>query len=108
MQMPKGALVLIMHACEMPNGNRWGKEVALAAVNVLSRLDLVGVLDYAGMRGDANWVYPLGPVGDRHAVTAAINGMVMGDMPDLHGPLQAAYDRLKDAQAGQKHAGIPR
>ena len=45
-QMPKGALVLIMHACEMPQGNYWGKEVALAAVGTLSRLDLAGVMSY--------------------------------------------------------------
>ena len=45
-QLPKGALVLIMHACEMPQGNYWGQQVAIAAVNTLSRLDLVGILAY--------------------------------------------------------------
>ncbi|MEC9374237.1 MAG: vWA domain-containing protein, partial [Planctomycetota bacterium] len=50
-EMPRGALALIMHSCEMPRGNYWGQQTALAAVNALSRLDLVGVLEYDWGRG---------------------------------------------------------
>jgi uncharacterized membrane protein len=102
-QMPKGALVLIMHACEMPKGNFWGKKVAIVAVNALSRRDLVGVLDYTWDAGDANWVFPLAQAGDKKAVTAAIKKMQMGDMPDFAAPMQAAYKQLKSCKAGQKH-----
>lgn len=103
-EMPKGALVLIMHACEMPDGNRWGKEVAIAAVKALSHLDLVGVLDYSWNGGAlANWVYPLSPAGDKTAVVNAIQRMEMGDMPDFHAPLQAAYDALTAQRVGQRH-----
>ena len=102
-QMPKGALVLIMHACEMPRGNHWGKKVAIAAVQSLSRLDLVGVLDYAWNAGDSNWVFPLGPAGDKTKPIAAIRGMQMGDMPDFHAPMNAAYQKLKACDAAQKH-----
>ncbi|MDY7010932.1 MAG: VWA domain-containing protein, partial [Planctomycetota bacterium] len=102
-QMPKGALVLIMHACEMPRGNFWGKNVAIAAVNSLSRRDLVGVLDYKWGPGNANWVFPLGIAGDKNAVTAAIKKMEMGDMPDFAAPMQAAYKQLLTCNAGQKH-----
>ena len=56
-QMPKGALVLIMHACEMPRGNYGGKRVAIAAIRSLSRLDYVGVLVYGWGAGGASWVY---------------------------------------------------
>ncbi|MHC4703780.1 MAG: VWA domain-containing protein, partial [Planctomycetota bacterium] len=101
-QLPKGALVLIMHACEMPQGNFWGQKVAVAAVNTLSRLDLVGVLAY-GWQGSGDWVFPLGPAGDKKAVTTAIMRMTMGDMPSLHNHLQMAYDALKSCKAGQKH-----
>ena len=104
--MPKGALVLIMHACEMPNGNLWGKKTAIAAVEALSRLDLVGVLDYSWGGGMSNWVYPLSPAGDKKAVTSAIQKMVMGDMPDFAAPMQAAVAGLKGANAGQKHVII--
>jgi len=103
-QLPKGALALIMHACEMPQGNFWGKKVAAAAVGTLSRLDLVGILAYdgAGM-GAGNWVRNLAPVGDKDKVVAAIEQMQMGDMPSLHDLLQQAYDALVKCDAAQKH-----
>ena len=101
-QLPKGALVLIMHACEMAQGNYWGKKVAIAAVNTLSRLDLVGILAY-NWGGSSDWVYQLAPVGSRAEVAAAIEQMQMGDMPSLHDHLQAAYDALVDCDAAQKH-----
>jgi uncharacterized membrane protein len=101
-QLPKGALVLIMHACEMPQGNYWGTRVALAAVKTLSRLDLIGILAY-NWQGPSDWVFPLAPAGDKEAVTAAIEQMQMGDIPSLHDHLQAAYDKLKDCDASQKH-----
>jgi len=101
-QLPKGALVLIMHACEMPQGNYWGKKVAIAAVKTLSRLDLVGVLAY-NWRGPDDWVFPLSQVGDKQAILSAIDQMQMGDMPDLGAHLQAAYDKLTACHAAQKH-----
>jgi len=101
-QMPKGALVLIMHASEMPQGNYWGKRVAIAAVKTLSRLDLVGLLAYNWKGGD-DWVFPLSAAGDKKAVISGIEQMQMGDMPSLHDHLQAAYNKLKDCDAGQKH-----
>jgi uncharacterized membrane protein len=101
-QMPKGALVLVMHSCEMPDGNYWGKQVAMAAVTTLSRLDLAGVISYGwGTRG--LWDFPLGPVGDKTAILAAIKNMQMGDMPDFKEPMVAAYDALNACKAGQKH-----
>ncbi|MBI5724068.1 MAG: VWA domain-containing protein [Planctomycetes bacterium] len=102
-QMPKGALALIMHACEMPDGNYWGKETAKAAVNALSREDMAGVLEYGWGGGKANWVHKLAPVGDRKKIIAAINAMNMGDMPDFDTPMKAAYDALIAANAGQRH-----
>lgn len=101
-QLPKGALVLIMHACEMAQGNYWGKRVAIAAVGTLSRLDLVGILAY-NWGGSSDWVYSLGPVGDKDKVVAAIEQMQMGDMPSLHAHLQQAYNKLVDCDAAQKH-----
>jgi uncharacterized membrane protein len=101
-QLPKGALVLIMHACEMPQGNYWGKKVASAAVGTLSRLDLVGVLSY-NWGGGNDWVFPLGPVGDKSEAVRKIEQMNMGDMPSLHAHLQLAYDELVKCEAGQKH-----
>ena len=101
-QLPKGALVLIMHACEMPDGNYWGKKVAMAAVGTLSRLDLVGILSY-NSGGTGDWVYPLAPVNDKAQVAANIEQMQMGDMPSLHAHLQMAYNELVKSDAAQKH-----
>jgi hypothetical protein len=91
-----------MHACEMPQGNYWGTRVALAAVRTLSRLDLIGILAY-NWQGPSDWVFPLSPAGNKEEVIAAIEQMQMGDMPSLHDHLQAAYDKLKDCDAAQKH-----
>jgi hypothetical protein len=64
----------------------------------------VGVLDYGWNAGSTtNWVYPFGEVGDKKQVLAAISQMQMGDMPDLHAPIQAAYSALNACNAGRKH-----
>jgi len=97
-QLPKGALVLIMHACEMPQGNFWGKRVAIAAVNTLSRLDLVGILAY-NWKGAGDWVFPLSQAGDKEAVVSAIKQMQMGDMPSLHDHLSLV--RVAQATGGR-------
>lgn len=101
-QLPKGALVLIMHSCEMPQGNLWGVRIAIAAVKTLSRLDLVGILAY-NWQGGSDWVFPLSVVGDKQEVISAIKQMQIGDMPDLGAHLQQAYNKLKDCDAAQKH-----
>ncbi len=101
-QLPKGALVLIMHSCEMPQGNLWGERVAIAAVRTLSRLDLVGVLAY-DWQGTNYWTYPLSEAGDKKAVIKAIKKMAIGDMPDLGAHVQLAYNALKNSDAAQKH-----
>ncbi len=101
-QLPKGALVLIMHSCEMPQGNLWGERTAIAAIKTLSRLDLVGILAY-NWKGSGDWVFPLSVVGDKQTVISAIKQMQIGDMPDLGAHLQQAYDKLKDCDAAQKH-----
>ncbi len=102
-QLPKGALVLIMHACEMAQGNYWGQQVAIAAANTLSRLDLIGILAYRWRGGTDDWVFPIAQAGDKKAVVSAIKQMTMGDMPSLHTHLQMAYDKLEACNAGQKH-----
>lgn len=105
-QLPKGALVLVMHSCEMAAGNYWGEKVAEAAVDALSRLDLAGIVtfDWGGKDGKlASWAHDLQPVGDKSAIRAAIKKMVVGDMPDFKASLSLAKEGLAKANAGQKH-----
>lgn len=105
-QMPRGALALIMHSIEMPEGVYYGKKTAEAAASALSRLDLVGIIEYSGFGGGTEWVYPMAEVGDGSAVRAAINNLRFGDMPDMAPSVQLAYDGLVNAAAGQRHAII--
>ena len=101
-QMPKGALALVIHSCEMPQGVFYGKKVCQSAVDSLSRLDLAGIVEY-GWGGSTSWVHPLSPVGDGSRIKQSINKLMFGDMMDFTPSLQLAYDGLKAADAGQKH-----
>ena len=105
-QMPQGALVLIMHACEMPQGNYWGKRVAMAAVNALSQRDYIGILDYGWYAGGSHWIFPFAQAGDKSAAISAIKQMQMGDLPDFGPLMEAAYEKLAACTAAQKHVII--
>jgi hypothetical protein len=101
-QMPRGALALVVHSIEIPQGVFWGKEVCRAAVANLSRLDLVGIIEYSGF-GGTDWTLPLQAVGDRTAAERAINQLTFGDMQTFDPSLQLALAGLSAAEAGQKH-----
>jgi uncharacterized membrane protein len=103
-QMVRGALVLIMHSTEMPQGNYWGQKVAIAAIEALSSLDLVGIIDF-GSTG-TGWTFPLQEAGDKRAAVDAAKRMVMGDMPDFGTSMKQAHDKLVAASAGKKHVVI--
>lgn len=111
-QIPKGALVLIMHSTEMPEGNYWGEQCALKAVEVLNRRDDIGVLSYGMMAGGAAWDFPLQEKGDGSRVISAIKNMQLGDMPDFDDAMDLALNGdansigLKESDARQKHVII--
>lgn len=104
-QIPRGALVLVMHASEIPEGNYWGERVAIAAVKTLSSRDLVGILSFQWMdASQQNWIWPLKQVGSKTEVIQAIQKMQMGDMPSLEEIMVQGLDALQKAQgAGIKH-----
>lgn len=101
-QMPRGALVVISHSIEMPNGVSWGKKTASAAVAALSRLDLAGLVEYQGGAGTA-WVHPLSEVGDGSAINRSINNLMFGDMLDYGPAVGMAMQGLVGVDAGTKH-----
>jgi hypothetical protein len=104
--MPKGALALILHTCEIPEGNKWGKEIAKAAVKVLGGEDEVGLLDYHPTRGDS-WEFPLTPAKEYETkLLPLINNAMPQDMPAFHGIMTMAFDALKESDASTKHAII--
>ena len=62
-----GAMVLIMHASEIPEGNYWQKVVAKAAISSLSNYDYAGMLHWEGQEA---WLFTLRPIGsgaEQHA-----------------------------------------
>lgn len=101
-QMPRGALALVIHSVEIPRGVYYGQQICNSAVDALSRLDLVGIIEYQGL-GGTDWVYPLSSVGDKTAVKRAIQNLTFGDMPSFDPSLQLALSGLSNAAAGQKH-----
>src|SRR6185369_4274360 len=75
-QMRNGALALVMHSCEMAQGNYWGQKVAISAIQALSRLDYVGMIAY----GCPGWCFAL-QTGDKAIAADAAKKMQVGDMP---------------------------
>jgi len=102
-QMPRGALALCMHACEIPNGNYWGRRTAEAAVDALSGKDLAGILEAGWEIGSANWTHPLSELGDKSQIRRSIRNMNYGDAMSLADMLEKALESLQKANAGQKH-----
>lgn len=108
--LPRGALALIMHTCEIPDGNVWAREIGLASLNVLSAQDLMGAVGYmygGGNSGDT-WIYELQPVGDKSMMRQQLTRAAsqIGDMPDVAPSLELAYKALKNADAAVKRIVI--
>lgn len=107
-QVGKGALVLVMHACEMAQGNYYGQMCALKAAEALSEHDEIGVVTF-GFNGGSIFDYPISEKGDGSRVNTAIKQMQMGDMPSFDESLELALignatnKGLKDSTARHKH-----
>jgi uncharacterized membrane protein len=87
-----GAMVMIMHASEIAEGNYWQKVVAKAALNALSSYDYAGMIHWEGQEA---WLFTLQPIGERRSVMLrAIDRMTPGDMPDFDPSLQMAMNGL--------------
>ncbi|MFG0257953.1 MAG: hypothetical protein ACF8GE_08645 [Phycisphaerales bacterium JB043] len=104
-ELPRGALALIMHSCEMPQGNHWGQKTGEAAIEALTSRDIVGILEYNWQSG-ADWVHELSLLGDKRAALQAMNSLTFGDMPDFNQAMQLALSGLKQVDAGAKHCII--
>lgn len=104
-QFLKGGLALVMHACEIEQGNFIGERCAVEAVQTLSSRDLVGVLAWKWLGGErGHWVVPLQEVGARTPIINAIKTMDMGDLPDLDALMRPAVEALLARQdLGARH-----
>lgn len=92
----KGGLVLIMHGSEMPEGNRWEREIAKLAIRKLAPTDMVGVLHW-GDWTTAKWHIPFQEIGkNRESLIRSVDKMTTGDMMDVNPALQKTLDALSN------------
>ena len=98
----KGALVQIMHATEIPEGNYWMKVIAQEAIKTLSSYDYCGMVHWEGQEA---WLFTIRPVGTgKSSMLRAIDRMTPGDMPAFDPTLQMALSGLRKVQdAMTKH-----
>ncbi|HVF85264.1 MAG TPA: VWA domain-containing protein [Abditibacteriaceae bacterium] len=102
--LPGGAVAMVMHSMEFPQGNDWAKAVCAQVTRQMGDEDYAGLIIY-GM--DASWVYPMLKVGpNRNLMLTKIKGINPGDMPDFDAALQTAYDGLIKTSAYLKHCII--
>jgi len=103
---PCGALVLLMHASEIAQGNGIQKQIAKEAIKTLSGQDYCGVMQW---NGNEQWIYGQGPVEiaqDRNKLLAAVDRMVPGDMPDFEPAMLLAeqgFAKLQNKQVAVMH-----
>ncbi|MCE5229089.1 VWA domain-containing protein [bacterium] len=103
--MPQGALVTIIHTCEIPEGEMWAEKIVMAALDALGPRDLMGTL-YYGYPGGESWLFPLQEVGNKGRLRGLIKTIQPGDMPNFDRTLQMAYDALAPSTASVKHVVV--
>ncbi len=101
--IPRGALVIIMHSCEIPRGNTHGKEVAKKSLDTISSRDYFGVIAYTWSPMGVNWAVPLGLSADKTKIKRLIDVMQIGDMPDFDSAMGEGVRQLVKTDAAQKH-----
>jgi uncharacterized membrane protein len=101
--VPVGALALMMHGGEMPQGNYWQKKISMESVKMLGARDYCGLVQW---NGTDQWIWGqsagglirVGP--SRAMMLARIDRLQIGDMPAFDGGMKlaaAGFARLPDA-----------
>lgn len=103
-----GALVLMMHASEMADGNLWQTRISREAIKILGPMDYAGVVQWGDMGGAPRWLWKM-PNGidrvyqNRQRMMGMVGRMTPGDMPDFNSPMKLALNGLKGVKASMKH-----
>ncbi len=100
--IPKGAMVLILHTCEFPDGNYWAKEISKQAINTINPQDEAGLLLY-DYQNQESWLFELQTAENKQKMYRMIDGAVPGDMPSFGPPFEMAYRALADSDAMVRH-----
>ncbi len=99
--LPKGALAIILHTCEFPQGNSWAKRITKKAIQVLNSEDLVGAMAQT-MNGD-EWIFELTPASKYAELVPLINNATIGDMGTFATTMEMGLKALKDSDASSRH-----
>ncbi len=105
-----GALVLMMHASEMAEGNYWQKVTAREAIKALGPMDYAGLIHW-GPAGTDQWLWgaPQGLVrvsNRRQTMLARLDRMQPGDMPQFDPAMRMTLAAFNRVNASIKHAII--
>jgi uncharacterized membrane protein/Mg-chelatase subunit ChlD len=101
-KIPRGALAIVMHSCEMPQGNKWGVETAVAALKTLSSLDYYGVVGWGAV--GFHWEVPMQTASNKDGIMQQLRKMQNADMFDFQTPMNMAYKALMSrTDAAQRH-----
>lgn len=100
--IPNGALAVVMHSCEINNGNYWAKATVQQAIRVLSPEDWCGVLYYSHM-GRESWLFPMMPCRNKGLMLNRLMNFNVGDMPDFARIFDMAHQGLQKTPAALKH-----
>jgi uncharacterized membrane protein len=90
-----GALAMVMHASEIPEGNYWQKVIGREALKALGPQDFAAVIKWDNLQGREAWLWggrtgflPVG--GNARLMVARLDRMEPGDMPDFEPSLKMA------------------
>ncbi len=102
-----GALVMMMHASELAQGNYWQKVIGEEALKVLSPADYCGVIHWDDFTSKDDWLWKGGltRIGNQQkSMLAAMQRMQPGDMPDFDPAMRKTYTALFNNPAAVKLA----
>ncbi len=102
--IPNGALCLILHTCEIAEGNYWAKQIGKAALNVLGPRDYMGVVLYDNAM--EHFAIPMQLVQDRSKLHSLIDALQPWDMPSFENAYSQAHQGLKKVNAASKHVVV--
>ncbi len=104
-QMPKGALVLVIDRSGSMTGEKVEicKIAAMAAVRLLSRRDLMGLVVFDAT---SSWLVPLQPAEDKNKINQLIRSIGAGGGTVMGPAMQKAFEALSDVDVTIKHVII--
>jgi uncharacterized membrane protein/Mg-chelatase subunit ChlD len=100
--LPNGALAMVVHSCELGNGNQWAIRVIQRAIRILSPRDYAGVLYHDDMSGE-KWLFPMLQITQRQMMLSRLSRFNPGDMLSFQQIMQMALTGLANTKATIMH-----